>query len=232
MILEHPTDDLPAYALGILEEEDLRAVDRHVSGCPVCRDEVAQLREAAANLAFVSPQMEPPARLKRQIMDRVSPVQAPRRSGLSQWLRNLQPAWGVAALAMIALLVLSNLVLWQQVRTLTDRTPQSFQVASLTGLGSGTDSHGVMIVTQSGRFGTLVVDKLPDLGADQQYQLWLILDGERTSGGVFSVDRYGYGAMVIRAPLPLNEYTSFGVTIEPVGGSPSPTGEKVLGGEF
>jgi anti-sigma-K factor RskA len=70
------------------------------------------------------------------------------------------------------------------------------------------------------------------LGSDQQYQLWLVLDDERTSGGVFSVDYYGYGAMVIHAPRPLNEYTSFGVTVEPAGGSPAPTGEKVLGGEF
>ncbi len=232
MILEHPTDDLPAYALGILEEGDLRLVERHLSGCPVCRAEVAELREAAANLALLSPQVEPPPRLKRQILDRVKPVQKPRRSGLGQWLRNRQPAWGIAALAVIALLVISNLVLWQQVRTLADKTPQSFQVASLTGLGSGTESHGVMIVTQSGRFGTLVVDKLPTLGSDQQYQLWLVLDGERTSGGVFSVDYYGYGAMVIHAPRPLNEYASFGVTVEPAGGSPAPTGEKVLGGEF
>jgi anti-sigma-K factor RskA len=215
-----------------LEERDLRLVERHLSGCPVCRAEVAELREAAANLSFLSPQVEPPTRLKRQIMDRVSPVQNPRRGGFGQWLRNLQPAWGVAALAVIALLVISNLVLWQQVRTLADKTPQSFQVASLTGLGSSPDGRAVMIVTQNGRFGTLVVDKLPELGSSKQYQLWLVLDSERTSGGVFSVDRYGYGAMVIHAPRPLNEYTSFGVTVEPTGGSPAPTGEKVLGGEF
>lgn len=232
MMLEHPTDDLSAYALGILQEGELQLVERHLAGCPLCRAEVVELREAAAKLALLSPQVEPPARLKRQIMDRVAPVQKSRRTSLGQWLRNLKPAWGIAALAVIALLVISNLVLWQQVRTLADKTPQSFQVASLSGLGSGTESRGVMIVTQSGRFGTLVVDRLPTLGSDQQYQLWLILDGERTSGGVFSVDYYGYGAMVIHAPRPLNEYTSFGVTVEPAGGSPAPTGEKVLGGEF
>ncbi len=232
MTLVHPIDDLPAYALGILDEEDLNRVERHLSGCPECRAEVVALREVTANLAMVAPQVEPPARLKRQILERVSPVQVPRRGGLLQWLKNLQPAWGIAALALIALLVVSNLVLWQRVQNLAQNTPQSFQVASLTGLGSSPDGRAVMIVTQNGRFGTLVVDKLPELGTEKQYQLWLVLDGERTSGGVFSVDHYGYGAMVIHSPRPLNEYTSFGVTVEPAGGSPAPTGEKVLGGQF
>jgi anti-sigma-K factor RskA len=60
----------------------------------------------------------------------------------------------------------------------------------------------------------------------------LIQDGERTSGGVFSVKQGGYAAKVIYAPLPLADYSSFGVTIEPAGGSPSPTGDKVLGGNL
>jgi anti-sigma-K factor RskA len=30
----------------------------------------------------------------------------------------------------------------------------------------------------------------------------------------------------------LDAYTDFGVTVEPAGGSPGPTGDKVLGGSF
>ncbi|RJQ80137.1 MAG: anti-sigma factor [Desulfobacteraceae bacterium] len=32
------------------------------------------------------------------------------------------------------------------------------------------------------------------------------------------------------SPRPLNSYRTFGITIEPRGGSPGPTGSKVLGG--
>jgi anti-sigma-K factor RskA len=70
------------------------------------------------------------------------------------------------------------------------------------------------------------VDHLEPLGPDQQYQLWLIKDG-RISGGVFDVGDDGYGSLTVRAPDPLDSYT-FGVTVEPAGGSPGPTGPRVL----
>jgi anti-sigma-K factor RskA len=106
------------------------------------------------------------------------------------------------------------------------------RVVNLAGTEFAPDASGIIVISQDGEHGTLVVDDLPDLGPEQQYQLWLIQDGERTSGGVFSVKQGGYAAKVIYAPHPLVDYGSFGVTIEPTGGSPGPTGEKVLGGNL
>ncbi|MHB8112990.1 MAG: anti-sigma factor [Bellilinea sp.] len=234
MIQQHLIDELPAYALDCLEESERHAVERHLAVCAECRTEVTALQDAAANLALSVAQVEPAPQLKSAILARIATVRTPTRSmNWGDWLRNLQPAWGVAALAVIVLLVVSNLILWNQVRTLAQNTPvPSFQVVSLAGTGPADTAHGVMIVTDNGRFGTLVVDALPELEKEQQYQLWLILDGQRTSGGVFSVDSWGYGALVIRAPLPLDAYSDFGVTVEPAGGSSAPTGDKVLGGSF
>jgi anti-sigma-K factor RskA len=234
MNTHHPIDDLPAYALGCLEEIELQAVERHLAVCADCRNEVATLRDAAAQMALSTTQVEPPAWLKSAILARVEPIKTPARSSSWwDWLKNIKPAWGVAAFAIIVLLIVSNLVLWNRVQTLSQNAPVStFQVVSLAGTGPAEAAHGVMIVTDSGRFGTLVVDGLPELVKEQQYQLWLIEDGQRTSGGVFSVDAWGYGAMVIKAPLPLDTYSDFGVTVEPAGGSPGPTGDKVLGGSF
>ncbi len=62
------------------------------------------------------------------------------------------------------------------------------------------------------------------------YQFWLIdPSGDRTSGGTFSVDAQGRGWVLIRSPKPLNNFQSVGVTIEPEGGSPAPTGAKMMG---
>jgi len=36
----------------------------------------------------------------------------------------------------------------------------------------------------------------------------------------------------VQANQPLDTYQSFGITIEPNGGSPAPTGKKVLGGNL
>jgi len=57
------------------------------------------------------------------------------------------------------------------------------------------------------------------------------VNGKRTNGGVFSVDQDGYAVMEVYAPQPLSAYPQFGITVEPAGGSPAPTGEKVMGGK-
>jgi anti-sigma-K factor RskA len=76
----------------------------------------------------------------------------------------------------------------------------------------------------------LAVHNLPKLEPGKAYQVWLVsASGERTNGGVFSLDNQGYGWLVIFPPKPLNEYRSIGITVEPEGGSPGPTGPRVMG---
>jgi anti-sigma-K factor RskA len=78
----------------------------------------------------------------------------------------------------------------------------------------------------------LVVDQMPPLEAGHEYQLWLVQDGQSTSGAVFAVDESGYRGVRIAAAESLLEYASVRVTIEPAGGSAAPTGEQVLGGSL
>ena len=99
---------------------------------------------------------------------------------------------------------------------------------ALSGSEAAPEARGIIYISADGRNGTLVVDGLPTLGEEQQYQLWLIVDGQRDSGAVFSVNLEGYRGQQIEAPRPLRDYGAFGVTIEPAGGSPGPTGQRVL----
>jgi hypothetical protein len=89
---------------------------------------------------------------------------------------------------------------------------------------------GFVLISAEGEDGALVVDGLPPLDESQQYQLWLIRNGQRTSGAVFSTDEKSYAGTRIRAPGSLLEYSAVGITIEPAGGSEYPTGTQVLGG--
>jgi anti-sigma-K factor RskA len=89
---------------------------------------------------------------------------------------------------------------------------------------------GTLVMDHQGDYGTLVVDKLAALDPSQQYQVWLLNGGNRTSGGVFSVNPDGYASLEIMAPKALSQYDSVGITVEPFGGSLAPTGLKVLGG--
>jgi anti-sigma-K factor RskA len=75
----------------------------------------------------------------------------------------------------------------------------------------------------------LVVHNLPALERGKIYQLWLVdAKGERTSGGTFTLDEERYGWLVVRLTRPLTEFMSMGITVEPAGGSPEPTGPRVM----
>jgi anti-sigma-K factor RskA len=79
----------------------------------------------------------------------------------------------------------------------------------------------------------MVTYDLPKLPPDKVYQLWLIdTSGNRTNGGTFTVDDEGRGWLISHAPQELGNYKTMGVTIEPFGGSPGPTGAKILGGNL
>ena len=52
----HETDQLGAYALGVLDDDEWAAVHSHVEGCPQCRREVADLRDMEAMLGEVPPE--------------------------------------------------------------------------------------------------------------------------------------------------------------------------------
>ena len=80
--------------------------------------------------------------------------------------------------------------------------------------------------------GVLAVTGLRRLDSGHQYQLWLVRDGQRRSGGVFSPDADGYGSMLLTVPEDFKDFHSFGVTVEPRGGSDSPTGARVLSGSL
>jgi anti-sigma factor RsiW len=47
--------DVGAYALGLLEEQDKRAFERHLAGCPSCRAELAELSGMKELLSGIGP---------------------------------------------------------------------------------------------------------------------------------------------------------------------------------
>ena len=125
----------------------------------------------------------------------------------------------------------SNLFLWQRLSRLESTQSAQWVQVAMASTNEAPGASGTLVISPDGVHGTLVVNGLPALDAAHAYQLWLILDGKRTSGGIFTVSADGYNAMVVDSGSPLSMYNAFGVTIEPAGGSPGPTGAKVLGGE-
>jgi anti-sigma-K factor RskA len=97
---------------------------------------------------------------------------------------------------------------------------------------AGSWAQGVVYAPTGSQIGLLCVYDMPALPEDQTYQVWLIKDGQRESGGLFRVSQDGFGVLMLRPTRPLREYSAVGITVEPAGGSPGPTSPRVLGGSL
>lgn len=229
---DHISDLLPEFSLGTLSEEETLRVIEHLQDCKACRAELELYQPVMAGLGHAAPAVEPPADLRSKILAKAAADLESKKKPVRErkpLLGNLLSWKWLGALAII-LLVGSNLLLWQQYTRLQAQTGTgSFETVALKGTDNSPNSSGTIVISHDGMFGTLVVDDLAPLDPAHQYQLWLIRDGQRTSGGVFSVSQTGYGTIEILSPDPLTRYQAFGITIEPAGGSPGPTGDKVLG---
>jgi anti-sigma-K factor RskA len=236
----HVIELLPAYALSSLDEIEAIRVSEHLAHCPACQAGLRLYMAVADQLAWAAHEVAPPARVKQQLMQRIDRQQAvpepPPRPGWWQQLAGLfrrsAPAWALASLVLIVALAASNIWLWQRVDRSQANSAGYMQVVALVPTDATPGATGRLVISVDGEYGTLVVDGLSPLDAGHQYQLWLVRDGQRTSGGVFSVSQHGYGVLEISAPQPLVSYPSFDVTVEPVGGSSEPTGEAVLTGSL
>lgn len=227
---EHTNRDLlPGYALGCLDPEDERAVAVHLPGCPACREELASFVQVADRLSTTVPAAEPPAGLEHRILRGIG-LRAPRVSRFPR-----QGAWRPALAAMaavfVAALVAGNLLQWTGVIQRGGQTGDTrLMTVMLAGTGDAPGAYGTVVLDTADREGVLAVTGLPRLDAAHQYQLWLIRGAERRSGGVFSVDGEGYGSLLLTVPSDFRDFRAFGISIEPAGGSPAPTGAKVMAG--
>jgi anti-sigma-K factor RskA len=234
----HVIDLIPGYALDCLNEEEKLQVAEHLALCDSCKIELEAYRHIVDELHEAVPTADPPPDLKQKILIGVRPKRAPEQSevAIPAWKRiwiRMQggaPVWAYASFLLVLILAASNIWTLQRVNRLEATSQADFRVVNLTGTDKAPKATGLLVLSHDGNMGTLVVDSLPVLDEIHQYQLWLIKDGKRTSGGVFSVTQEGYGALAISSIQPLKDFPAFGITIEPTGGSPGPTGDKVMGG--
>ena len=90
------------------------------------------------------------------------------------------------------------------------------------------NAYGQMIANPNANSGVLIVADLTPLPAGNVYQFWLIKDDTPVSAGLFSVDAQGRGLLSVSTSEPIGSFDAIGVSIEPEGGSPQPTGDIVM----
>lgn len=107
----------------------------------------------------------------------------------------------------------------------------SVKLVDLQTTESGQGSSARAILDPDGK-GWLVATQLPALPAGRTYQLWLMRRKSPAivSGGVFKPDASHRAALQVTDPGMAKDLTGLAVTEEPEGGSPLPTGHKILVG--
>jgi anti-sigma-K factor RskA len=241
---DHIIDLVPGYALNCLDPEEIQIVEAHLAVCPECQEELRVYQKIVDDLPMAIPQFDPPADLKNKILAKAG-QQKPAAAGsiglfallsrpIQQVLAALSrsPGFALASLMLVIVLAAGNLILANQIARQNQVQREGMRTLALAATDNAPGAHGLIVISTDGADGTLVVDGLTELSEDQEYQLWLIGDGVHDSGGTFKVGDDGYGGRWVYSPQPLGSYQAFGITIEPAGGSPGPTGPKVLGGEF
>lgn len=223
------TDDAIAFAFVQLSGSELASFQEHLTACPACRLKLAEVGETVDLLAFAAPQVNPPADLKQKVVRGVAQEAGRNRPA---WRRLFYPA--AAAAAVLALAIggysLNEVQMLRHQLAAYQRMAPVQGSWSLIGTESAPGAAGRVVVSQEGD-GTrieLQAGGLPPLEPGQAYQLWLIKDGKRTSGGVFVIDATGQGGVVTWLPGNLT-FDALGVTREPDAFGLQPRGVKVLG---
>lgn len=125
-----------------------------------------------------------------------------------------------------------NETLQQQLETQEDILA-SYQAPGATTLalgdltGENPAAAATLTVASEASAATFVANNLPQLSADQVYQLWIIRGDLPLSAGIFSVDENGRATLTVDATLAAT-YDAVGVSIEPAGGSETPTPDQII----
>lgn len=259
---KHIEELLPFYALDALTEEERELVEKHLAEHPEARQQLEEMAHAVSALPYGVVPVEPPRRAKEALMARVATEAEARTrsSAQSQPSRRVMRfesffrtfSLVAAAVAIIWVIVLNVQVvrLQNEISALNDRlaaqaesldeiitnlpqtNPSNVITVSLKGTEVQPQVQGQLIVDPDSQSAVLVISGLSELEAGKTYQVWLINGGAPVSAGLLTVDKNGQGVFIVASEEAIGSFNTLGISIEPEGGSPQPTGDIVVFSEL
>ncbi|GHJ37144.1 anti-sigma factor domain-containing protein [Streptomyces sp. TS71-3] len=229
-----------AYALDALSREESEEFARHLRRCEACAQEVRELRETAARLALAVAEV-PPAGLRSRVMAALPEVRQHPPGAREAAVVPLRRRWrrGLPYLAAAACLVFAVVTgalavdAHREVERQRSRTARAQQQAeALSTLMAAPDASfrpaglkggGTATLVSSRRLGqaAFVYRGLPALPDGRVYELWFSRGGTMHPAGLLAHGRASGSTLLAGA---LDGADGVGVTAEPGGGSPRPTG--------
>lgn len=232
MTCDELQDAFELYALGALEDEERGEIETHLArGCQTCQGRLNDALALNALMLSSTPAAVPPARLKRRVLASFGIE----RSGWG-WLG----AFAAALMLMLALWLsvqerrrAAELAEARreaiQVEADRDRLLQAFAFLNqpetkqvVFGAGQPQPPHGNIFVNPSS--GVLLIGaNFPALPSGKTYEMWVI--PTKTSAprpaGIFQPTAQGGAMHILNGPI--DSLYAVAVSIEPDGGSQSPT---------
>jgi anti-sigma-K factor RskA len=225
-------DDLAAYAIGALSEDEAAAIAAHVSDCTSCSARLRWYAPAVDVLPASVEQRTPPERLRENLMEVVRreaaadapPEPAPERAEKPPWWESLR---GLMLRPATAMAVLILLVVGIGVGYLLRGTDTVESPSTLVKAESVNNAVPVSATLErTGDSATLHVNEMPPLANDEVYEVWVRRADVMEPRSTFVLNSDGTAEAAV--PGPLNGADAVLVTREPRGGSRQPTTAPLL----
>ena len=223
---ERFAEDIGAYVLGALPEQDASELARHAATCPACHAEIERLRVAAEALPLAVPQVSPSPRLKRSLMRAVAAESRGRGRPalrLPSVLTRLRPAMAWVSAAFLLAVGIAAGAGAVSLLGEDDEREMAAQVDERRMAGA---SATLMVPERKDQAAVLRVHGLPSPGPDRVYQVWLQRGTEVVPGALFSPNSEGTAAAAI--PDGVEDVDAVMVTRERRGGARAPSENPVL----
>lgn len=242
MIDEQQQELASEYILGALDAEATRAFEAELAINLELRALTDELREAAANLAYLAPKKLPSPELRERVLSSIraeAVPSAPTQSG----------GFGILPWALAAGFALSTAAFWYERNELRKenagllaesvelRTRDALARVRISTLTAQVESYAkasaVIVWDPQNQRGVVKLANLPRPEAGKDYQLWVIDPKypNPVDGGILPVSEDGTGRVSFIPHQPVKKADKFAISVEPAGGVPKATGPIVLVGE-
>ena len=222
---QDPHDLVAAYALDALDDDERELFERHLAACEHCTEQLAQLQEPVAALAYAAEGPPPPSSLRGRILDaareepRAPVIRFPRRN---RAFHAMAAAAAVAACAAIGLGVWAislshSLDRERSTKAAYDRAARLLAAKAEAKPLVGAD--GSLLVANDGR-AAIVVCGLDPAASDKTYEAWVISGKTPQPAGLF---RGGSACDPILLTRSVPKGSTVAVTLERAGGATTPT---------
>lgn len=247
---------LELVALDAVDEAMSREVEEHVSECVRCQSELDGYRHVAATLGnSVEPLPDSlwdsiALRLAERPVPTVVPMPSlggdsatavitPISAGRPTWTHRARNTIAAAAMSAAAAIIVLG-VGWANANSRVAHLQGVLSQSSQTAVTSALETPGHYVVDLASKQGSnvaefvmlptgqgyLVSSTLPRLSSDKTYQLWGIVKGQPISLGVMGKNPRTVSFTMAGSVQP----SVLAVTVEPSGGTPSPTTSPVASG--